>query len=165
MFQQAVEVVKPDAVAPVKFLETVRIWLDTNVGAGAAFAALCVAVFLFVYAFRKLAPNAWIWLVKRVPYIDFQMDPLLALLDKVVQTIPGGVFAGLTAWLSTGADLTLKGFWVALLGSLASPLMAIAHHILAAIPWIPYLGKLGRKAKRRFTPAEGTPVPNKEDSP
>lgn len=165
MFQQAVEVVKPDAVAPVKFMETVRIWLDANLGAGASFAVLCLAVFLFVYAFRKLFPNAWIWLVKRVPYIDFQMDPLLALLDKVVQTIPGGVFAALTAWLSTGADFTAKGFWMAFLGSLASPLMAIAHHILAAIPWIPYIGRLGRKAKRRFTPAEGTPVSKQEDSP
>lgn len=149
----------------IKLLESVHLWLDANVGPGGAFAVLCVAVFLFVYAFRKLAPNAWIWLVKRVPYIDFQMDPLLALMDKVVQTIPGGIFAGVTAWLSTGANLTAKGFWAAFLGSLASPLMAIAHHILAAIPWIPYLGRLGQKAKRRFTPAEGTPVPKQEDSP
>ncbi len=149
----------------IKLLETVRLWLDANLGAGGAFAVLCVLVFLFVYAFRKLFPNAWIWLVKRVPYIDFQMDPLLAVLDKVVQTIPGAVFAGVTAWLSTGADLTAKGFWMAFLGSLASPLMAIAHHILAAIPWIPYLGKLGKKAKRRFTPPEGTPTPNKEETP
>jgi hypothetical protein len=136
----------------IQLLESVRIWLEGNVGIGAAFSALVLLVFVFVFAFRKLFPNAWIWMVKRVPYIDFQMDPLLALLDKVVQTIPGALLGAVTTWMSTGADMTLNGLKLALLGSLAGPLAALAHHILKAIPWIPYLGRLGAKAKRRFTP-------------
>jgi hypothetical protein len=131
----------------VAFAESVRLWLETNIGLGAAFAALCLLVFLFVYAFRKLFPNAWIWLVKRVPYLSFEEEPVLAFLDKVVQTIPGTVFAAILGAMSTGGSIK-----AAALASLAGPLTAIGHHVLQAVPWIPYLGKLGSSARRRFTP-------------
>lgn len=129
------------------FAESSRNWLETNIGLGAAFAVLCLLVFLFVYAFRKLAPNAWIWLVKRVPYIDFDETPIRAFLDKTLQALPGTLFAAVLGALSSGGSVK-----AAALSALAGPLMALAHHILGAIPWIPYLGRLGVRAKKRFTP-------------
>jgi hypothetical protein len=137
----------------VAFAESVRTWLETNIGLGAAFAVLCVLVFLFVYAFRKLAPNAWIWLVKRVPYIDFDETPVRAFLDKTLQALPGTVFAAVLGALSTGGNVK-----AAALAALAGPLMAVAHHILEAIPWIPYLGRLGSRAKQRFTPPPASAI-------
>jgi hypothetical protein len=130
----------------VSLAESVRAWLEGNIGLGAAFAVNILIVFLFVYSFRKLAPNAWIWMVKRVPYIDFDETPVRAFLDKTLQTLPGTVFAAVMGAISSGGSIK-----VAALGALAGPLATIAHHILEAIPWIPYLGRLGSSAKRRFT--------------
>lgn len=129
------------------FFEACRLWLENDIGTGSAFAVLCILVFAFVYLFRKFLPNQWIWLVKRVPYLSFDETPLLAFLDKALQTIPGAVFAAIMGALSTGGNVK-----AAALAALAAPLATIGHHILAAIPWIPYLGRLGSAAKRRFTP-------------
>lgn len=134
-----------------------RLWLETNIGDGAAFGVFCIGVFFTIYLFRKLFPNAWIWLVKRIPYIDFETTPILALLDKTVQALPATLFGLVMATLSSGGSVK-----VALLGALAGPINVIAHHILQAIPWIPYQGKLGKKAKRRFTPPEGTDLTKDE---
>jgi hypothetical protein len=131
----------------VKFAESARLWLEGNIGLGAAFAVNILIVFLFVYAFRKLCPNGWIWLVKRIPYIDFDETPIRAFLDKALQTLPGTIFAAVMGAVSSGGSIK-----VAALGALAGPLASAAHHILEAIPWIPYRGRLGSAAKQRFTP-------------
>ncbi len=132
----------------IAFLGVIKLWIEANFGLGSAIAVLYLSVFLFIYAFRKLFPNAWIWLVKRIPYIDFETEPVLAFLDKTLQALPGTVMAAFLSWASTGGS-----FKAAMFGALAGPLLAIGHHILQAIPWIPYVGKLGSKAKRRFTPS------------
>lgn len=131
----------------VTFAESVRLWLETNIGLGAAFAVNVLLVFGFVYLFRKLLPNQWIWLVKRIPYLDFDETPIRAFLDKALQSLPGTVFAAIMGAVSSGGSIKM-----AALGALAGPLATIAHHILEAIPWIPYLGRLGSRAKQRFTP-------------
>jgi len=131
----------------VEYAESIRLWLENNIGLGAAFAVNVLIVFLFVYAFRKLCPNAWIWLVKRIPYIDFDETPIRAILDKALQSLPGTVFAAVMGAISSGGNVK-----VAALGALAGPLATLAHHILEAIPWIPYRGRLGASAKQRFTP-------------
>lgn len=132
--------------------------MEANIGDGAAFGVFVIGVFFTIYFFRKLFPNAWIWLVKRIPYIDFETTPLLAIMDKVVQALPATLFGLVMATLSSGGSVK-----VALLGALAGPINVIAHHVLQAIPWIPYQGKLGKSAKRRFTPPEGTPMPEQEE--
>lgn len=134
----------------IAFLGVIKLWLEANLGLGSAFAVLCLAVFLFVYAFRKLLPNVWIWLVKRIPYIDFETEPVLAFLDKTLQTLPGAVFGAFLTWASTGGSLK-----AAMFGAISGPLMAVGHHILKSIPWIPYMGKLGQDANQRFTRPEG----------
>lgn len=126
----------------IAFLSASRLWLENNIGLGAAFAVLCLVVFLAVWGFRKLFPNAWVWLVKRVPSLGFDETPVLEFLDKTVQALPGTVLAAVLGALSTGGSVK-----AAALAALAGPLMAIAHHILQAIPWIPYLGKLGKGFK------------------
>ncbi len=85
--------------------------------------------------------------MKRIPYLDFDETPIRAFLDKALQSLPGTVFAAIMGAISSGGSIK-----VAALGALAGPLATIAHHILEAIPWVPYLGRLGSRAKQRFTP-------------
>lgn len=100
-------------------------------------ALLIASVLVIVYAFRKLFPGAWEWFARAVPVAVVDPAPVLLVLSKAWQALPGALLGALTLGLSTGQVVpAVKG---AVFGALA----ALAHEIMKAVPWIPYQGKTG----------------------
>lgn len=113
-------------------------WLSTNIDPAVPRALLVVAVLVVVYAVRKLFPRAWEEFARIVPVPRIDPAPVLLVLSKTWQALPGTLIGALTLALSTGGDprASVKG---AVFGALA----ALAHEIMKAVPWIPYQGKVG----------------------
>jgi hypothetical protein len=114
-------------------------WLSVNVDPAVPRALLVLAVLVVVYAFRKLFPRAWEAFASVVPVPVIDAAPVLLVLSKFWQALPGTLLGMTTLALSTGGDVsaTIKG---AVFGALA----ALAHEVLKAVPWVPYRGEVGR---------------------
>jgi hypothetical protein len=114
-------------------------WLSTNIDPAVPRALLVVAVLVVVYAVRKLFPRAWEAFASVVPVPVIDPAPVLLVLSKFWQALPGTLLGMLSLALSTGGDprATVKG---AVFGALA----ALAHEVMKAVPWVPYRGEVGK---------------------
>ena len=119
-------------------IKTAAEWLSQNIDPSVPRALFVVTVLLVVYLVRKLFPRLWEGFARVVPVSVIDPKPLLLVLSKAWQAIPGTLIgAGLVA-LGAGGDIrsAVKG---AAFGALA----ALAHEVLKAVPWVPYRGAVG----------------------
>jgi hypothetical protein len=102
-------------------------------------ALLVALVFASVYLIRKFFPRAWELFASAVPVPVIDPAPLLLLLSKSWQALPGALLGAAASALTSGADVkhAVKG---ALFGALA----ALVHEFAKAAPWLPYTGAVGR---------------------
>lgn len=126
----------------MNFLQSIRVWLELNLGAGSAFGVLSIVVFLVVFGLRKAFPRQWEALVSWMPSLAFDEKPVMAILvgaaRLAIQTIPGAVIGAVLGAFSTGGDPK-----AAALAALATGVAAAMHHAFKALPFIPYTGKVG----------------------
>jgi hypothetical protein len=105
---------------------------------------LTLAIWFGVYAIRKWAPLLWTvptlvwardWAIARWPESD---DAILDLW-KVVQALPAILTGALVGAWQMGSDPAAA--WK---GAAAGALAPAIHYLMRALPWLPYIGKLGR---------------------
>jgi hypothetical protein len=102
-------------------------------------ALLVTAVFVLVYVFRKLFPAVWELFARAVPVAVVDPAPVLLLLSKLWQALPGALLGAVMLAIGTGGDVR-----AALKGALGGALAAFAHEVFKAVPWIPYQGAVGK---------------------
>jgi hypothetical protein len=122
----------------LSLLQQALAWL-TAIDPALPRALLVSVVFAAVYLLRKAFPRAWELFASVVPVPVIDPAPLLLLLSKSWQALPGALLGAAAAALASGADVrsAVKG---ALFGALA----ALAHEVAKAVPWLPYKGEVGR---------------------
>lgn len=131
------------------FFELAHVWLDKNLFQGAAFAVLIIATFLAVWLFRKAFPRAWEYTVGIIPMLAVDMNPVVAVLSKLVQALPGALFAAVVGAFATGGKDAAKA---AALSALAGFVASALHEVLKAVPWIPYRGTVGTAKRNSVKP-------------
>lgn len=123
-------------------LETIKVaaaWLSENIDPTVPRALFVVAVLIAVLLLRKAFPRAWEAFARVVHVPAFDAAPVIVVVNKAWQALPGTLLGGVTLGLGTGDVKTgIKG---AAFGALA----ALAHEVLKAVPWIPYQGQVGKK--------------------
>lgn len=102
-------------------------------------ALLVTAVFLLIYLLRKLFPRAWELFARAVPVAVVDPAPVLLLLSKLWQALPGAAFGAALLAFTSGGDVRAS-----VKGAIGGALAAFAHEVLKAVPWIPYQGAVGK---------------------
>lgn len=122
----------------LSLLQQALAWL-TAIDPALPRALLVALVFVSVYLIRKFCPRAWELFASVVPVPVIDPAPLLLLLSKSWQALPGALLGAAAAALASGADVkhAVKG---ALFGALA----ALVHELAKAAPWLPYTGAVGK---------------------
>lgn len=120
-------------------IKTAATWLSVNVDPSVPRALFVVAVLLTVLVIRKTLPRVWEAFARVVPVPVIDPHPLLLLVSKAWQALPGTLIGAGLAALGAGGDIRseLKG---AAFGAVA----ALAHEVLKAVPWVPYVGAVGK---------------------
>lgn len=88
-------------------------------------------VWLAVFCVRRYYPAAWETLESWGP----QGKPAAL----AFQALPAVIMGAAVAALSAGQDP-----WVAVYGAVSGAVAPLVHHLLKAIPWLPYTGKTGQ---------------------
>lgn len=113
-------------------------------------SALVVAIFLIVFAVRKLAPKLWLAFEARSPFVVADPEPVLAAMHKAFQAIPSVLLGLVIPAVLTGGD------WKsAAIGGLLGLVPPVQHELARWAKWIPYEGKLGKpkpKSDRKDPP-------------
>lgn len=102
---------------------------------------LTAAIFATQWLVRRYAPTLWLRVFAWLP------DDAEAGLRRVVQALPSVVAGAAIPALASGGDV-----WSAVLGAVCGALAPISHHVLRAVPFVPYRGELGRDAKPPVPP-------------
>lgn len=116
--------------------------LDPNL----PWAALSLAVFATIYLVRRYLPSLWLSFEGLVPgclaYPD--MTKLQAIWRKAVQTLPSVAIGAVIPALASGGDVKL-----ALYGAIAGAVAPLIHELAAALPFVPYQGRVGGPGSKR----------------
>jgi hypothetical protein len=131
------------------FFEFAHLWLDKNLFSGAAFAVLIIVTFLAVFLLRKAFPRAWEYTVGIIPMLSVDVAPVMVVLSKLLQALPGAVFAAVLGAFATGGKDAAKA---AALSAVAGFVASALHEILKAVPWIPYRGTVGTAKRNSVKP-------------
>lgn len=103
----------------VQLFSDARVWLSSHVDPAAPAASLIVLTFLFVWLLRR-SPKIWGFVERTLPVANkLDPGPLLTVLWKSWQALPGMLFAAAVAALSTGGSVkaALAGVGLAALTS------------------------------------------------
>lgn len=119
-------------------IRSVVVWLAT-IDPALPRALLVALVFAAVYLIRKLFPRTWEFFARAVPVPVIDPAPLLLVLSKAWQALPGALLGAVASALATGGDVR-----AAVKGAVFGALAAVAHEFAKAAPWLPYTGAIGR---------------------
>jgi hypothetical protein len=119
----------------------------------APWGLLTLAIWLSAYVIRKLVPKLWelpaALALREAAFLRFpDLRPALSFLWSVWQGLPSVLLGALVGAWQLGTDPAAA--WK---GAIAGALAPALHHLLKALPFIPYRGELGSTS--RLPPPSG----------